>query len=110
MADIVSYSLAALIVVAIVSFVLRTVRFKSLSGALLGAQVASTAGHAIAASELGFAVEARVHRLCSPVPYRAVGLELVERVAGSYRVRAVTLSVAEAHRLAELLIAAANAS
>ena len=108
MADIVNYVLLAIVVSALAVLVFRIFRYKGWSAALMGAEIAETAGHAMAASSLGFAVEARVHRLSSPAPYRSVGLELVERVAGSYRVLPVTMSVTEARNLAELLLQAAD--
>ncbi|MGY3265495.1 hypothetical protein [Lysobacter sp. HA35] len=108
MENLTSYVLLGIFAVAVAVLFVRVVKYRSWSGALLGAAVNRTEGHALAASSLHMPVEVRVHALSSPTPYRAVGLELVEKVALRYRVMPVTLSAEQARHLAQLLLQAAD--
>jgi len=109
MENIASYVLLGIIGVVVAVLSVRLAKYRSWSGALLGAAVNRTEGHALAASSLHMPVEVRVHSLTSATPYRAVGLELVEKIALRYRVMPVTLSPEQARHLAELLLQAADA-
>ena len=108
MENIASYVLLGIVGIVAVVLVARLVKYRSWSGALLGAAVNRTEGHALAASSLHMPVEIRVHALSSTTPYRAVGLELVEKVALRYLVMPVTLSPEQARHLAQLLLQAAD--
>ena len=108
MEDLASYVLLGIVGIAVAVLLVRLVKYRSWSGMLLGAAVRRTEGHALAASSLHMPVEVRVHALSSTTPYRAVGLELVEKVALRYRVMPVTLSPEQARHLAQLLLQAAD--
>ena len=99
----------ALVIIAIILgfCIYRFIRFKSLAGALYGS-VATPVGHADAADSFHMPVQIRVHSLDSSTPYKVVGLELVAKWVGRYRVMPVTLSRAQAAQLGELLLTAAG--
>jgi hypothetical protein len=85
-------------------FLYRTIRYKSLRGAMFGATVLQTVGEVDGARQGPVSVKLKVHVLGdTDRPEGSVGLELVARSFASWQTTPITLPRAEAQKLLILL-------
>jgi hypothetical protein len=87
--------------------IIRLIKFKSLRGAMFGAEVGRTIGKVQCSYPSFVDMSIRVCILDNS-PDRAVGLEFVQKYLGSIQIRPTTLSIAESKNLISLLQAATN--
>lgn len=85
------------------SFVVKIFKHGGLKSAMFGAPIVGTVGEASGGGGKLMKLAVKVHRLGGSSPEKAIGLEFVAKSFASYQMLPVTLSVAEAQRLSQLL-------
>jgi hypothetical protein len=85
----------------------RVLKFGGFKAAMFGAPIQTTVGEVAGSGPRMMTLTVKVHRLGGGTE-RSVGLELVAKSFASYQMMPVSLSSAEARKLAQLLQAASN--
>lgn len=90
------------------SFVFKIIKHGGLKAAMFGAPIERTIGEVEGGGTRLMTVAVKVHKLDGDSPEKAIGLEFVAKSLASYQMMPVTLSAAEARKLATLLESAAS--
>ena len=93
----------------LIFFLYRTFKYKSLKGAMFGAEILHTVGEVQGKGQSFLSLALKVHTLKSDrVSHGLVGIEIVAKSFASYQMMPVTLQTTEAQKLITLLESAIN--
>ena len=90
------------------SLIVKTIKYGGLRAAMFGAPVESTIGGAVGRVPFFGRLTVRVHTLGGVSPDRQIGVDFSAKSLGGYQMFHITLSAAEAKRLAEVLASASE--
>lgn len=106
--EVVRYLFGAVFVFVIGAFVYKAVKNGGLRGAMFGAPIIATVGEVSASKGALVRMVVKIHKLGADTGDKTVGLELVTKSVASYQMMPISLSKAEARKLASFLESAAQ--
>ena len=83
--------------------IFRVTKHGGVKAAMFGASIGSTVGTVVGSGSKMIKTPITVYKLGSGDPEKAIGLEIVSKSLGSYQMLPISLSVAEAKNLIEML-------
>lgn len=101
--DVIPYLFFAVFAAVVGSFILKIFKHGGLKAAMFGAPLERTVGEVAGGGVKFMSIAVRVHTLGGNDAEKAIGLEFVAKSFASYQMMPVTLSAAEARKLAMLL-------
>jgi len=90
------------------SFIYKSLRHGGVKGAMFGARIEHTFGQVDCNGVKFGSMVLKVHKLSGGLSEKAIGIEMVAKTFASYDMMPMTLSAAEARKLAALLETAAG--